>query len=336
MEKVFTNVEHVAWLREQAAKKRPYWYGTYYLECTEALLAKKAKQYPSHYGKDRFARYSEDIKSSQICGDCVNGAIKGAIWSELGERKPVYASHGCPDTNADGMFEKCKAWGMDWGAIGTMPDVPGVAVRMAGHVGVYVGNGEVVEWRGFKYGCVVTHLKDRKWLHWYKLPWIDYKYDVPTYSVPSLLGARLLKYGCKGEDVKELQRILMELGYDLSQYKDDGDFGKETQKALRNFQKESDLEVDGKYGNKSHAALMAAMAALEDEDDDNAEDARRVVVTGGSVRIRKGAGTAYDIITFTHKGNVFPYVATASNGWHCVEVNGRNGWISGKYSKVEE
>ena len=335
MEKVFTNVEHVAWLREQAAKKRPYWYGTYYLDCTEALLAKKAKQYPAHYTADRFARYSADIKNSQICGDCVNGAIKGAIWSELGERKPVYGSHGCPDTNADGMFEKCKAWGMDWGAIGTMPDVPGVAVRMAGHVGIYVGNGEVVEWRGFKYGCVVTKLSARKWLHWYKIPWVKYEYETPTFSTPSMLGARLLKYGCKGEDVEELQKQLNALGYDCGEV--DGKFGKNTQKGVKAFQKASDLEVDGKYGDKSHAALMAALAAADDaEDDDQDEAKKRVVVTGGSVYIRKGSGKAYDIITVAHKGNAFPYVATASNGWHCVEVNGRNGWISGNYSKVEE
>ena len=36
MEKVFNNVDYAAWLREQSQKKRPYWYGTYYLDCTEA------------------------------------------------------------------------------------------------------------------------------------------------------------------------------------------------------------------------------------------------------------------------------------------------------------
>lgn len=334
MDKVFTNIEHVAWLREQAAKKRPYWYGTYYLDCTEKLLAKKAKQYPAHYGSDRFARYSEDIKNAQICGDCVNGAIKGAIWSELGKHQPVYKSHNCPDKSADGMFSYCKSIGMDWGAIGTMPDVPGVAVRMAGHVGVYVGNGEVVEWRGFKYGCVVTKLSARKWLHWYKLPWTNYVYEQPTYSKPSLLGARLLKYGCKGEDVEELQTQLNALGYDCGIV--DGDFGKNTQKGVKAFQKAESLVVDGKYGDKSHAALMAALAASEDNEDDAGDEVTKfVVVTGSKVNIRKGAGTAFDIITVARKDSKLPYIATASNGWHCVEINGRNGWISGNYSKVE-
>ena len=56
MEKVFTNIEWVKWLREQARLKRPYWYGTCHYECTESLLARKAKQYPAHYTKGRMAR----------------------------------------------------------------------------------------------------------------------------------------------------------------------------------------------------------------------------------------------------------------------------------------
>ena len=149
MEKVFNSTDYAAWLKEQARLRRPYWYGTYWLPCTESLLQKKRGQYPKHYTDDRMPRYRQDIANKQRCADCVNGAIKGAVWSELGKREPVYASHGCPDTNADGMFEKCKGWGMDWGNMSTMPDQPGVAVRMAGH-------GEVVEWRGFAYGCVET------------------------------------------------------------------------------------------------------------------------------------------------------------------------------------
>ena len=154
--------EYIAWLREQARLKRPYWYGCYYNPCSEALLQRKAKQYPSHYTAKRMPTYRQHIAAGQIAGDCVNGAIKGAIWSELGTRQPVYGSHNCPDKSADGMFEYCKKQGMPWGAISSMPDKPGIAVRFAGHVGIYVGNGEVVEWKGFNYGCVVTKVKNGK------------------------------------------------------------------------------------------------------------------------------------------------------------------------------
>lgn len=335
MEKVFTNLEHARWLREQAKCKRPYWYGTYYLKCTETLLNKKKRQYPSHYTEKRMPTYRKHIADGQICGDCVNGAIKGAIWSELGKREPVYKSHGCPDTNADGMFEYCKRAGMDWGAISTMPDEIGLAVRMGGHVGVYVGNGEVAEWRGFAYGCVITKLTARKWLHWYRLPWTEYV-SATDEKESSLLGARLLKRGCEGADVKELQEQLMELGYKLPQYGADGDFGKETENALKRFQRSQNLNPDGKYGDKTHAALMSVLAESDGDEDDGDADGREVIVTGGSVYIRKGAGTAHSIVTVAHKGDNFLCVATASNGWHCVEVNGQNGWISSKYSKIKE
>ncbi len=43
-----------------------------------------------------------------------------------------------------------------------------------GHVGVYVGNGKVIEARGHKYGVVETNLVDRGWKQWGKLDWIDY------------------------------------------------------------------------------------------------------------------------------------------------------------------
>ena len=86
MEILFKAAEYVAWLKAQAAAKRPYWYGTYYLPCTDALLTTKRRQYPAHYTAARMPRYKADIAAGQICGDCVNGAVKGAAWSELGSR----------------------------------------------------------------------------------------------------------------------------------------------------------------------------------------------------------------------------------------------------------
>lgn len=41
-------------------------------------------------------------------------------------------------------------------------------------MGVYVGNGKVIEARGHKYGVVETNLGGRGWKQWGKLDWIDY------------------------------------------------------------------------------------------------------------------------------------------------------------------
>ena len=47
-----------------------------------------------------------------------------------------------------------------------------------------------------------------------------------------------------------------------------------------------------------------------------------------------GNGTQYDRITAAKDGSTFEWVATAENGWHAVIVNGRVGWVSGKYAKL--
>lgn len=341
IDKVFTNEEHAEWLRTQAKKKRPYWYGTYYLPCTEALLEKKRRQYPAHYGEDRTARYRQDIADGQICGDCVNGAIKGAVWSELGKRAPVYRSHDCPDKSADGMFEYCKKLGMEWGGMESMPDEPGIAVRMAGHVGVYVGGGEVAEWRGFRYGCVLTRLNTRRWLHWYRLPWTDYVSEGAVEAQENaLLGSRLLKRGMKGADVRELQEELLSLGYPLEQYGADGEFGRETEHAVRMLQRAAGVKQDGQYGPDAHAALMRARAEMEaqtgeDEPDDVQESgSRRVYVTGERVNLREGAGTQYGVASVVRRGMSFDWVATAENGWYAIRSGGMVGWLSPKYSEV--
>ena len=151
----------------------------------------------------------------------------------------------------------------------SLPELPGVALRSDGHVGVYIGGGYAVEERGFNYGCVKTRVSSRNWTHWYKLPFIDYgegAANVP--ATEHTLGSRLLKKGMEGSDVKALQELLLQLGYDLPRYGADGEFGSETLEAVKAFQKDEGLEVDGKYGEKSHAALMDAVA---DADMDGSE-----------------------------------------------------------------
>lgn len=88
------------------------------------------------------------------------------------------------------------------------------------------------------------------------------------------LGSKLLMKDMTGSDVKELQEALTLLGYSLPLYGADGDFGNETEKALKAFQKTESLTMDGKYGDKSHAALMDALA--DDETGDTAPFLKRL------------------------------------------------------------
>lgn len=64
-----------------------------------------------------------------------------------------------------------------------------------------------------------------------------------------------LRYGANGEEVKKLQSRLKELGYDLGDAGVDGIFGPKTEAALKKFQEEYGLAVDGIYGKLSHTKL---------------------------------------------------------------------------------
>lgn len=68
----------------------------------------------------------------------------------------------------------------------------------------------------------------------------------------------LLKRGSKGAAVKELQRLLVKAGFPLPKFGADGDFGDETNNALRAFQERFELVVDGLYGKQSRTALIQA------------------------------------------------------------------------------
>ena len=64
------------------------------------------------------------------------------------------------------------------GSIATLPETKGLIVWKKGHVGVYIGNGKVIESHGTKYGVIKTSLtktvNDTKWTNWFKCPYIDY------------------------------------------------------------------------------------------------------------------------------------------------------------------
>jgi peptidoglycan hydrolase-like protein with peptidoglycan-binding domain len=71
-----------------------------------------------------------------------------------------------------------------------------------------------------------------------------------------------------GAEVEMLQRDLNKLGFsgkDRKRLEVDGDFGTNTDYALRNFQKthnyteDEPLEVDGIYGKKSYSAMKTAL-----------------------------------------------------------------------------
>ena len=140
------------------------------------------------------------------------------------------------------------------------------------------------------------------------------------------LGDRTLKKGCEGADVKELQKDLMQLGYKLPKYGADGDFGSETERAVKAFQKDKGLTVNGIMDTDDYNALFAALA-------------KYVEITGQSVNIRSAPSLAGREIGTAHQGEKLPYggqTQTDDRGipWYLVDYQNENGWVSGKMSKL--
>ena len=69
-----------------------------------------------------------------------------------------------------------------------------------------------------------------------------------------------LKKGSTGDAVKTMQTMLIACGYSCGSTGADGDFGKNTDAAVKAFQKDKGLTVDGVYGEQTKAALEKAYA----------------------------------------------------------------------------
>lgn len=112
------------------------------------------------------------------------------------------------------------------------------------HTGVYLGDGTVVDARGVEKGVLHESISAYPWTHWARPKWGEPSSVLPT-----------LRNGSKNSYVSELQAALMLRGYDLSKYGADGDFGAETEKAVKKFQSDHGLVVDGIVGVKTWAAI---------------------------------------------------------------------------------
>lgn len=65
----------------------------------------------------------------------------------------------------------------------------------------------------------------------------------------------ILRQGSQGQSVKTLQQLLTAVGYPLAA---DGIFGDRTEAAVKKFQKDNGLTVDGIVGPKTWSTLIAS------------------------------------------------------------------------------
>lgn len=80
-----------------------------------------------------------------------------------------------------------------------------------------------------------------------------------AFTPADALAASLLRRGSSGNEVKSIQLSLRDLGY-FTYPKATGYYGSITEGAVRKFQKDSDIAVDGVVGKATRAALKAIMS----------------------------------------------------------------------------
>lgn len=231
---------------------RPYWYGAYGQAANKALYNYLKGEYPQYYKWE----YAGEIAKVHDC----TGLVEGYLFCDSPEDlTPTYNPE--LDRSANETLRSCA----ESGDISTIPEIPGVIVFYNGHMGVYIGSGEVIEARGHKYGVVETKLSERPWTDWGKHPNIEYDTVESTPAVKMVsIALPVLKKGSKGDSVKAMQHLLMANGYKMMSasgkvYSADGSFGGATELALKAFQEDSNLEVDGSCGPKTWRKLLGVM-----------------------------------------------------------------------------
>ena len=168
------------------------------------------------------------------------------------------------DDTADGYRNRCVS--IDKGALQAGDLVFEYSNGKSGHVGVYIGDGKVIEARGRDYGVVETDLNARNWKK-YGRP--DFMYtdgnapaapSKPTYTKKSFTLDHVVKKGSKEAVVGSIQNNLKAIGYDIGAAGPNGDgidnnFGTKTDAAVRDVQKNGGVTVDGQVG-KNTAPLL--------------------------------------------------------------------------------
>lgn len=145
-----------------------------------------------------------------------------------------------------------------------------------------------------------------------------------------------LEKGSTGAEVIRMQQALATLGYTVGA---DGVFGTQTRNAVKAFQTDQKLKVDGKAGNQTLTVLYnlesqkkaagtayTAPPTVTAAPTAAAQQARVYCSDGGKLNLRAGAGSGYKAIDKIPTGDTVVVLAYGSK-WCYVAHNGLNGYV---------
>ena len=230
-----------------------------------------------------------------------------------------------------------------------------ILLNTEAHAAIFIGNGRLVHARSSE-GNTMTGDQSGNEIrcqNYFNYPWTNVLRfseadssssgnvsTAPTTSTPSSTNASsLLRKGSKGAKVKELQNNLKKLGYDIGRYGADGDFGGDTETAVKKFQKDHGLEVDGVVGKKTTEAIEKALKGRTESKQEQKQEKKTEFQKGDIVMFKGGrhylsantnvgseakAGKARITLIYKVNGAKHPY--------HVVRVYGGGsnvyGWVN--------
>lgn len=194
------------------------------------------------------------------------------------------------------------------------------------------GDWYIIEARGVMYGVVMTRLYERKPNFWgWATKYFTYDNSSITPSTPDT-SYPMLRNGDENEYVKMLQNELIELGYDLGKWGADGDFGDCTEIAVKKFQKDNGLEVDGIVGPITWEYIAKMMA----EKAKPVEDPKYVLIEGGNCYVRTLPNVTGEAIGVAMHDEKYPFAGEIDEEtkWLKIKFKDKEGWVSCKYGRL--
>ncbi len=170
----------------------------------------------------------------------------------------------------------------------------------ATHIAIYAGNGKMYESIGSSRntksnpgkGVTLSNVSRRSDLMEVRTLLDDAGQTEGNVNTAQDVERSWLQKGDNGQKVTDMQIMLIFIGYHCGTAGADGDFRTNTEKALRQFQQDNGLKVDGLYGINSKSKLESVYAAKK--------AVSAVGYTVGStytlqaeMKVRTGAGTSY-------------------------------------------
>ena len=240
----------------------PYVYSAWGALCTPSERRKRFKMCPTH----------ETIKTK--CKAFDNGDCSGCAWYMNGEQTRCTDCRGFTDwilkmlcgfdlygDTVSAQWNHKDNWCIK-GTIGVDP-IPrnvlvNVFVKKNGswtHTGFWFNGATCESSSNVQYFAKASS----KWTHWAVAKCFENVSNGnggdENVSTPVETKCPTLKKGSKGDWVTLLQTKLLTRGYSLPKYGADGDFGAETEKAVKQFQKDNGLNADGIVGEKTWGIL---------------------------------------------------------------------------------